>query len=1139
MPSIPVSHSQYNLFFKRSILILLACFLSWNLSLSGDDSKVKEQIKKPIKKAEKFTPAQLEFFEKTIRPLLIKRCYECHSKEESEGGLQLDSRESIFKGGDSGAAVDFKNHLKSLLLESISYQPDAVVEMPPDGRLTKEEVASITRWVKEGLPWPPSEKMTSSAHLEKKKQEFYSEEKRNFWAFQPVKKPETPKVSHPAWIQNEIDSFVLSQLEKNKMKPARKASKLNLIRRATFDLTGLPPTPKEVEEFLNDQSPKAYHNLIDRLLASPSYGIRWGRHWLDVVRYADSNGMDENMSYGYAFRYRDYVVNSFNSDKPYDLFVKEQIAGDLMPDPANEQITIERQIATGYLAIGAKMLAEDDPVKMRMDIIDEQIDTTGKAIMGMTLGCARCHDHKFDPISTEDYYALAGIFKSTKTMKNYKVVADWFDRPVETKATIAAFNKFVKNRNTLTSKINKIKTDADKNFITEERKKVKEYLLAASRKIASHHQYDDLANRWNKEKDKTENTPGLISIHTDKFDKGNVDVQNQQKKPKVSVILTFKTGVSFAEYHINSPDDQQYAIYLQYAALNRRPLKLFMNGQLVKPESAGKTTGSWGPEGQKWFFEVTTLLKKGKNVLKLECSQLFPHVNQIRLLPTTSGVPIHHANLTNSSLNNLLVEQWIDHLKKSRKDHGTVFRAWNDLQDHIISTYHKSESYNPLLKKRVRQTLVESEENLAEHYSELFINAETAWAALKSVKGSEKITNLPDQELEAYRSVLYNLKGAYKIPAEVETAYPEKTRTELIALRKTLSDVNTKAPAALKMAMGVTENNVENMQICIRGNHINLGKEVPRGFLKIMLENSHPEIKDKQSGRLQLVNWLTNPNHPLTSRVMVNRIWRWHFGEGIVRTPDNFGITGELPTNQPLLDWLSKRFIEEGWSIKKMHKLIMTSSTYQMNTKLNNEYLEKDPENKLLWRMNRKRLEIEAIRDAILSIAGTIDNVMGGTLLKIPNNQYVTGTSSKISVEYQNTRRSIYLPVIRSALFEMFQAFDFPDPSAMQGDRSTTTIAPQALFMLNSKFMDEQTEEMARRLIKEMPESTEDRVNRAYQLVYGRKPTETELGDMQSFINNINEKVAETESLKEQRTLKVWKSVCRVLLSSSEFIFLN
>ena len=461
------------------------------------------------------------------------------------------------------------------------------------------------------------------------------------WSFAPVRVPPVPRVNDAAWAKSPLDCFVLARVEAAGAKPAPQADRRTLVRRATYDLTGLPPTPEEVEAFVNDASPDAFAKVVDRLLASPHYGERWGRHWLDVVRYADSNGLDENVAHGTAWRYRDYVIAAFNSDKPYDLFVREQIAGDLMAPVGHAPDWREKRVATGFLALGPKVLAESDKKKMEMDIVDEQLDTLGRAVMGMTIGCARCHDHKFDPVSQEDYYALAGIFTSTRTMENFATIARWHENGV----------------------------------------------------------------------------------------------------------------------------------------------------------------GS-----------------------DLEMSAKAAHVRKV----------------------------------------------------------------------------AEAEAQVA--------------AAVASADEALGATSTPPGTL----------------PPNPEAKYPDETKAKLAALRAAVLAVQTKGPD-IPTAMGVTEGLVADTALLVRGDHTTPTKVVPRRFPAAITAGAQPPLSPGQSGRLELANWLTRPDHPLTARVMVNRIWRWHFGRGIVRTPDNFGRLGEAPDDPALLDWLARRFVESGWSVKAMHRLIMSSSTYQMS----------------------------------------------------------------------------------------------------------------------------------------------------------------------------------------------------------------
>ncbi len=417
----------------------------------------------------------VEFFEKKIRPLLIDKCFECHSQEKKiKGGLALDSRDSLRRGGDNGAAVVAGDPEASLLIEAVRYR-NRDLQMPPDGPLSDEQVHDLEKWIGMGAPDP---RVNSPANEIKSKIDI--ETARRFWSFSPLSDPEIPSTKNQDWVQTPIDAFVLEGLEKVGLTPAPPADKRTLIRRATFDLIGLPPTPEEIQAFLDDDSFEAFHTVVDRLLASPHYGERWGRHWLDVARYADSNGMDENVAYGHAWRYRDYVVQSLNNDKPFDRFLIEQIAGDLLPSDHPKERE-QYLAATGFLALGARVLAEPDMRKLEMDIVDEQLDTIGKAFLGMTFGCARCHDHKFDPISQADYYAAAAIFRSTRSLSDFKkgAIKFWYQHSLATKEELEAKAKheaLVKER---TSQLAKLSKETRNELKAELHSRAADYLAAA------------------------------------------------------------------------------------------------------------------------------------------------------------------------------------------------------------------------------------------------------------------------------------------------------------------------------------------------------------------------------------------------------------------------------------------------------------------------------------------------------------------------------------------------------------------------------------------------------------------------------------------------------------------------------------
>ncbi len=793
------------------------------------------------------TASEVEYFEKNIRPLFVEHCHACHSSESERlrGGLRLDVRSDWLTGGDLGPAVEPGDPEKSLLMEAIRHE-DVLLKMPPKGKLSDREIDLFERWILMGAPGPLEEGgsgapgMTSAA--------IDLEVARRFWVFQTPEEPSVPLVKDVEWPRNDLDCFILSELESNGLKPAQVADRRTWIRRATFDLIGLPPTPEEIQAFLADESPDAFEKVLERLLAAPQYGERWGRHWLDVARYADSNGLDENVAHGNAWRYRDYVVQSFNNDKPYNQFLVEQLAGDLLPESESLEETHERLIATGFLTLGPKVLAEPDKVKMEMDIIDEQVDTVGRAFLGLTIGCARCHDHKFDPILTADYYALAGIFKSTQTMESLKTIARWHE-----------------------------------NSIARE---------------------DDLEKQ---------------SAH--------------EKK------------VEAAKANIASVIEQA-------------------NEQLLAKQSEG-------------------------------C----------------------------------------------------------------------------------------------------------------------------------------------ELPEKPEELYPEATKDQLKKLRESLDEIEKSAPE-IPTAMGVLEKEAaEDIAIHIRGSHLTLGDVVPRRVPLVISSPVAPSIGEDQSGRLELAHWMASDEHPLTARVMVNRIWRWHFGRGLVNTPDNFGALGETPSHPELLDWLARRFVESGWSIKQMHRIIMLSSTYRVGSDYSADGISIDPENRLYWRMNLRRLEAEPIRDALLAVSGLLNRELGGSLLQVKNREFFFNHTSEDKTSYESFRRSIYLPVVRNHLFDMFELFDGTDASVTNGDRATTTVAPQALFMLNSDLVLESAKAFADRLLKDETRDDAGRIDLLYELAYGRLPRPEERRRAEAFLEEFAS--GEQGEVERRHRQVAWQGLCQLILAANEFLYLR
>lgn len=899
--------------------------------------------------AEDLTAAGREFFEKQVRPILVQRCYECHAGDENNGGLKLDSRATVMRGGDSGAVLVSGNPDKSRLIEAVRYQNRDLL-MPPQNRLPKSEVAVLEQWVRLGAPDTRVAKPTESP----KPVGMTIADGRKFWSFQPVIQPRVPETKLSDRVQTPIDAFILAALEEQGLEPAPPADKRTLIRRATFDLTGLPPTPEEINAFLADQSVDAFPKVIERLLASPQYGVRWGRHWLDVARYADSNGLDENLAFGNAWRYRDYVVESFNRDKPFNQFLVEQLAGDLLP-----QANRETKTATGFLALGAKVLAEPDREKLTMDTIDEQLDTTGKAFLGMTFGCVRCHDHKFDPLKQTDYYALAAIFKSTKTFgdTNTGAIKHWYEHSFTTDEETKRLQQIEAEIAAKKSAAATYKNAAMSRIRTAARNKAVEYLVAAAKV-----------------------SPGM-------------------------------------------------------------PLT-----------------------------EVATIAAP---------RELHPRI-------------LHHCRL---------------HLEYRRDD--PFFQSWHEFVE--------------------RDDLA----GIDKHYRSLFQQADTAWTEAK--KRDSAVKSLTDPSLEQARIAINDGAGFLAVPPKPEFAFDASTLKEYHRLLDEARVVESRAPDA-SAAMGVADGVVKKtLPVHIRGSHRNLGTPVAREFPEVMRTSPvRPIFTSTHSGRLEFARWLAGTQHPLTARVYVNRIWRWYFGAGLVTTTENFGRLGARPSHPALLDWLAHRFMQNGWSTKDIHRLIMTSSVYQMaSTSPKSRGNQVDPENRLLWKFRQQRLEAEQIRDAILAVSGRLDLTLGGKTVPLRNRQFVFNHTSVDHTKYESLRRAIYLPVIRNNLYTLFTQFDFPDPTMPTGNRTSTVVAPQALLLMNSDLVLDSADAFADRLMNATTDNTA-RLNLAYERALGRVPTEAEVSRGLAFLQQVTK-----DNATPQTSRTAWSLLCQSLLACNEFIYVR
>ena len=1088
---------------------------------------VQARQEKPAASA--ITPQQAMFFESKVRPVLVNNCYGCHAGNNIRAGISLDSPAGLLKGNARGPVLVPGDPDKSVLIHVLNY--DGKVKMPPAGKLRAEEIAALTAWVKMGAPWPEAKKTVGTqlavSATGGKPEKIVSAKDKNTWPFKPFSKPALPVVKNAAWCQSPIDKFIMVGLEAKGLKPSAPASKRDLLRRAYFDLIGIPPTPADVDAFLADKSPNAFAKVVDKLLAMPQYGERWGRHWLDVARYADSNGLDENTAFGNAFRYRDYIVNAFNKDKPYDQLVREQLAGDLLPASTDEERN-EHLTATGFLSLGPKVLAEPDKPKMVMDIVDEQIEVTSKAFLGLTVACARCHDHKFDPIPTKDYYALAGIFKSTRTMETLNTVARCYERPLVTSADKAQAEEQQRKVKQLEDDLKRETGSANRELATEQRANLAKYLLAGW-ELVQQPGMQSLAELPAHAGDTR------LFVEAEKFDRGNANRDFDNYGKGIGVIHTV-TVPTFAEWDINVPKAGNYQIEMRYTAMQSRPVKLLVNGKVVNPKAAGSVTGSWNPDGQKWEVQGVYLLAAGKNILKIESNGDIPHIDKLMLVAAETGndrngKPVRTLEqiAKSANLNPAFVQLWASRLRVAQNDPimGAFVRYAHVPADRfsqnapLIAGQLADAHADPAIVQAFAGFAPATLEQVASKYQDVFSGAQQA----------------KDGALAALNMTLTTKNGLLTAPGKPDAFYPASVAKAIKEKQQAVAAAKT-TMTAVPMALAVDEGKIENVRVHLRGNTQTLGDEVPRHFLSVVADGDKTVVDDKHSGRLELAQWITRPDHPLTSRVEVNRIWQEHFGQGIVRTPENFGLLSEKPTHPELLDWLASTFVEKGWSIKQIHRTIMLSSAYQMSTQADEKATLADPDNKMLSHFARRRLEAEPFRDSLLFVAGKLDTKMGGSLLGTKNNDYVTNDQSGNAAQYNAPRRSIYLPIIRNALFDMFQAFDMGDPSMVNARRSTTTVSPQALFMMNSPFVQEQALAFAQETLKGSKADPE-RINYAYRKAYSRSATPTEAANAAAFLTRYGQALTASTPDASKRQEKTWQALCQVLLSANEFIYVN
>lgn len=1081
----------------------------------------------------------VEFFEKRIRPVLVARCYECHSVEsgKAKGGLRVDSREAMRRGGETRPAVVPGDLDKSLILEAIRYG-NHDLKMPPKGRLSESVVADFEAWIKTGAPDLRAENVLVAAEGKGAANNVAT----NHWAFEPPKSVTTPSVKKGRWVQSPIDSFVLAKLEAAKLSPAKPTDKLTLLRRVTFDLIGLPPSMEEMDAFMADKSPDAFSKVVERLLASPHYGERWGRHWLDVARYADSNGQDENKAMSHAWRYRDYVINAFNQDKPFDQFVREQLAGDLLPAAASQRETFEQWTATGFLVLGPKMLAEQDKPKLVMDVVDEQIDVVSRALLGLTVSCSRCHDHKFDPIPARDYYALAGIFKSTKTMGDLAFVSKWNERPISTTDEKARFDGYVKRTNEVESAIAAAKQQAEAAVREVWRSRAPAYLQAAISCA-------------------TGSTTNCVTTNA-----AQSGLHAGTLERWVNHVGSAKTNQSspFAKFVDGSAGTNAFARIVQQ--LNERQSSLspttvrFGLGRIgpgLRCDGANFVEVPHAPEWEPANLTIEAWVRLEENPKDGETRRWIVNKN------ANEWEEGHYALMLDGRRAGAYLN-----IGGGRDN---VFAVWSEAKPlalrewhHLAFTYDGADlrlyvNGEAAGQAKVGRARVPGKTSLQigrrqDGYNfftggidEVRIYGRTLTVEevrKRFAKPENGVTNglirhwsfTPQTEAErdtfaqeSLRELLFGADGLLVPPKDSRPFYAANDLKKIEALEGERVVLKTNAPPAPPVALAVEEATSVDLPVHIRGSHLNLAKDaVPRGFVQVLNRGVPPAIPARQSGRLQLAEWLTHPEHPLTARVIVNRIWQAHFGEGLVRTPDNFGLRGEAPTHPELLDWLAREFVRSGWSLKQLHRLILNSSTYQMSTAYSGKAAGIDPENRLLWRMNRRRLEAEWLRDGLLAVSGQLDRTRGGSLVNWQNAEYTPGDSVSATAR----RRAVYLPVVRDRVYDLFTIFDFANPSVGVSKRTPTVVSHQALFFLNSPLVKEQSKHLAQFL--EGADETA-KVHDLYRRVLSRPPGKDEVKRALAYLKAAREKVPDNA----ERDLEAWSSLGQALLASNEFLYLD
>jgi cytochrome c553 len=1090
-----------------------------------------------------------EFFEKQVRPVLVQSCYKCHGEFKQEGGLRLDSLAAAIQGGDGGAVIERGKPDESPLVAAIRYTGD--VKMPPKAKLADAEIAALTEWVKRGAPWPADKAGAAKAS------EFdLAARKAKQWVFRPVQVPTVPPVRNAGWPRCEIDNFILAKLESASLTPVAPAEKRTLLRRVTFDLIGLPPTPAEIDAFLADDSPRAFETVVNRLLDSPHYGERWARHWLDLVRYAETCGHEFDFELPYAFEYRDYVIRALNADVPYDQFVVEHISGDLLPQPRlnpaerfNESI-----IGTGFWYLGE---ATHSPVDIRADEAtraDNQIDVFGKTFLAQTLGCARCHDHKFDAISTKDYYALSGYLQSSR----FNVTC--VDPPEERLKIIGQLEKLRRQDQDIGRTLAGEAARSTATRIAE--------LLRAS--LAVLHPGPDVVP-----------APGVdaIAIAAKERQLDPVELakwiaylQGPARKSAVDPFHLWAALVSFP----GELSGEQFATWIreQTAANNALSAQIanaapryqifedFSKADYADWFTGGEAFGV-GPiealqtlRGAPFSIPLQSLLS-GRTAHSGALSNRLEGALRSRTFTIDKNRVLYHAGGKGTKINLIIdsfrliqnpiyggltitldspdklqwhvqdVSKWIGHnAYVELVDPGEGFLAIDRI---LFSDDGPPPEGNAVSTMVLSDRGLDSPEKILEAYETLVANAIERREVAKPQAPREAVRHAETTLLQ----FLASSELANTLPLALAVSRPE-VKAQLAEIARSKQQLESDVRYSRRV-MAMTDGTPEDDRVHLRGSPHKFGDVVPRRFTEAIAGADQPP-PDKGSGRLELARRMIDPTSPVLARVLVNRIWKHHFGEGLVTTPDDFGNMGQPPTHPELLDFLTAEFVRNGWSIKRLHRQMLLSQTYQMLSQDADEArtAQIDPQNRLWHRMNLRRLESEAIRDAILAASGRLDHALYGRSI-IPHltafmiGRGRPGNSGPLDGD---GRRSVYLGVRRNFLTPMLLAFDSPIPFSTIGRRSVSNVPAQALTLMNNPFVVQQAEVWANRAVAANSEP-HNRIRSMYVTAFGRLPTDAEIQDAASFVE------AQSQQYPPDERIRPWADLAHVLFNVKEFIFIE